>query len=132
MTQDRDEGAAARTNSAVVQRAQGMVSAAIRKGTLVRRPCEECGAVETHAHHDDYTKPLDVRWLCARHHRLAHPGVKSAAPRSIISQRQFVATLAEIEEPMLVMRQDRETGSRVVIGAWFPAWTLDELEGRNG
>lgn len=52
-------------------RAHNAVARAIRKGTLVRGPCEECPPGRTgrvHAHHDDYSKPLDVRWLCPRHH----------------------------------------------------------------
>ena len=40
----------------------------INSGRLVRQPCEVCGSVPTHAHHDDYEKPLDVRWLCRSHH----------------------------------------------------------------
>jgi len=47
------------------------VAAAIKDGTLVRMPCEECGHPETEGHHDDYSKPLSVRWLCASHH-IAH------------------------------------------------------------
>jgi len=32
-----------------------------------------CGSSEyIHAHHDDYDKPLDVRWLCAAHHKQWH------------------------------------------------------------
>jgi hypothetical protein len=37
------------------------VKSALRKGELVRLPCEVCGNEKTKAHHDDYTKPLDVR-----------------------------------------------------------------------
>ena len=44
------------------------VSRAIKAGKLVRQPCEVCQSLETHAHHDDYSKPLDVRWLCPDHH----------------------------------------------------------------
>lgn len=48
------------------------VKRAIRRGGLVRLPCEKCGNPESEAHHDDYSKPLVVRWLCFCHHREAH------------------------------------------------------------
>lgn len=52
---------------------------AIRLGKLVRLPCEMCGNPKTQAHHDDYSKPLDVRWLCHRCHWTVHfPHRKSA------------------------------------------------------
>lgn len=41
---------------------------AIKKGKLTRKPCEVCGAEKADAHHDDYAKPLEVRWLCRSHH----------------------------------------------------------------
>lgn len=53
-------------------RARTMVGNAIRDGKLFREPCEVCGELETHAHHDDYLKPLNVRWLCAAHHSQLH------------------------------------------------------------
>lgn len=43
-----------------------------RLGLLVAQPCEVCGAGKADAHHDDYSRPGDVRWLCRRHHRLHH------------------------------------------------------------
>jgi hypothetical protein len=43
---------------------------AISDGTLVQQPCEKCGKRKSEAHHDDYSKPLDVHWLCRFHHRL--------------------------------------------------------------
>ena len=43
--------------------ARRAVSRAVRKGTLVRQPCEACGNPLTQAHHDDYSAPLAVRWL---------------------------------------------------------------------
>lgn len=45
---------------------------ALRNGTLTRQPCEVCGNPATDGHHDDYTKPLDVRWLCRKHHGEHH------------------------------------------------------------
>lgn len=40
--------------------------------TLDRQPCSECGAEPADAHHPDYTKPLEVVWLCRKHHGEAH------------------------------------------------------------
>jgi hypothetical protein len=53
------------------RRAQTLVGNAIRDGRLQRQACEVCGSV-AHAHHDDYAKPLDVRWLCVTHHKEHH------------------------------------------------------------
>ena len=49
-------------------KAKSAVGLAIKKGKLTRQPCEKCGAEKTDAHHDDYAKPLEVRWLCRSHH----------------------------------------------------------------
>jgi hypothetical protein len=54
--------------------ARNQVNNAIKGGRLVRGPCEVCGKENTDAHHDDYDKPLEVRWLCPSHHHLLHPG----------------------------------------------------------
>jgi len=52
-------------------KARHAVSNALRDGRLIRLPCEVCGE-KAQAHHDDYSKPLDVRWLCFKHHREYH------------------------------------------------------------
>lgn len=49
-------------------RANSIVNHNIERGKLKRQPCEVCGAEKADAHHDDYNKPLDVRWLCRRCH----------------------------------------------------------------
>lgn len=45
---------------------------AVKAGKLFPLPCEECGETKVHAHHDDYARPLNVRWLCAEHHKQWH------------------------------------------------------------
>lgn len=52
--------------------AHSAVSHAIKMKTLIKMPCEICGNVNAQAHHDDYSKPLDVRWLCVKHHNQHH------------------------------------------------------------
>ena len=54
-----------------VYAAHNAVSNAIRDGRLKKQPCEKCGA-DAHAHHEDYSKPLDVVWLCHTHHMERH------------------------------------------------------------
>ncbi len=53
-------------------KAYNAVTVAVRSGKLKRLPCEICGSARSHAHHHDYSKPLDVRWLCALHHKMEH------------------------------------------------------------
>jgi hypothetical protein len=52
--------------------AHDMVDGAITLGLLKRQPCEICGDKKSEAHHDDYHKPLEVRWLCRKHHAQHH------------------------------------------------------------
>lgn len=62
-----------RDNNPEKYRAHMLVASAIRSGQIDKKPCEICGATKVEAHHDDYTKPLNVKWFCFRHHReVAH------------------------------------------------------------
>jgi hypothetical protein len=54
------------------QRASRAVHRALKFGQLIRESCLFCDEPKTEAHHHDYTKPLEVTWLCRRHHRLVH------------------------------------------------------------
>lgn len=55
------------------RRAHHVVQNEIETGRLTRMPCEVCGETKAvHAHHDDYSKPLEIRWLCVAHHRQHH------------------------------------------------------------
>lgn len=47
-----------------------------RRGKLVPKPCELCNSTDVQKHHDDYTKPLAVRWLCRDCHLDLHRSEK--------------------------------------------------------
>lgn len=52
--------------------AHDKVAYALKTGRMVRQRCEICGEPNANAHHEDYSKPLDVRWLCSKHHSQLH------------------------------------------------------------
>ena len=55
-------------------RSHHAVRRAVKTGRLTRpERCERCGKTgKLHAHHEDYTKPLDVIWVCPTCHKAIH------------------------------------------------------------
>jgi hypothetical protein len=53
-------------------RARAYAHSYLRRGKLERRPCAICGDPRSFMLHDDYDKPLQVTWLCRRHHVRMH------------------------------------------------------------
>lgn len=43
-----------------------------KKGKVISKPCIICGDIKSQAHHEDYNKPLEVIWLCDKHHKELH------------------------------------------------------------
>ncbi len=60
---------ARRARDPIKNKARNAVSNAVRDGRIVKLPCQHCGNQKSQAHHHDYTKPLDVEWLCFKCHR---------------------------------------------------------------
>jgi len=60
--------------------AQYAVRNAKDRGDLKPQPCRDCGSKRVHGHHHDYSKPLDVIWLCPRHHREEHARLRDGSP----------------------------------------------------
>lgn len=50
------------------------VQRALKSGSLLKGVCEVCADPIVDAHHDDYSQPLSVRWLCRQHHIRLHGG----------------------------------------------------------
>ena len=83
------------------QRAVTLLNRAGRRGEIQRQPCEVCGAAEVDAHHDDYDKPLEVRWLCRRHHWQEHRPTTTIRPVGIgtgLSAEEVARLRAHCEE----------------------------------
>jgi len=53
-------------------RAQNLLEYAVKKGRVKKERCKMCNAVNTEGHHDDYSKPYEVDWLCRQHHKERH------------------------------------------------------------
>lgn len=62
--------------------ARATVSRAVRSGKLQPEPCFMCGKSPAIAHHPDYSRALDVVWLCPQHHADVHREADDAAIRS--------------------------------------------------
>lgn len=60
-----------------------LVHLAVRDGKLAKQPCEICGNTKVDAHHDDYEHPLNVRWLCRKHHRMLHKPAKKIVEKCV-------------------------------------------------
>lgn len=70
-------------------KAREKLKKAIKTGFIVRPVnCEKCGKIKKRiiGHHTDYSKPLDVIWLCASCHGYEHPERE-------VGRRQFIREL---------------------------------------
>ncbi len=60
--------------------ARAKVGRELKAGRIQKLPCQTCGDPKSQAHHEDYSKPLNVEWLCFKCHReLKHGQVVSVA-----------------------------------------------------
>jgi hypothetical protein len=56
--------------------AKSLLAYHVKVGNVKPQPCLICGA-KAEAHHPDYDAPLDVVWLCPKHHRQTHALARS-------------------------------------------------------
>lgn len=60
----------------VKARARAYAKVYLARGKLKRKPCEDCGSRKVQMHHDDYSKPLQVTFLCRPCHMARHEAEK--------------------------------------------------------
>jgi hypothetical protein len=93
--------------------AHAAVAKAKREGLLIPGPCElsdeTChGRVE--AHHDDYDKPLEVRWLCIHHHGIIHRGRTRTPNQNLTEKVKLRLDVALLN----ALRRLAESGDRTI------------------
>jgi len=57
-----------RENNPERVRAQRIIFVGVRNGSIKKKPCRVCGKEKVEAHHDDYSQPYKIMWLCKEHH----------------------------------------------------------------
>lgn len=101
-------------------RAHYAVSRALRTGRLQRSAmCEKCGtAGRTDAHHEDYSQPLVVIWLCRSCHGLAHHALRLRTDRKAEMKRRVQAAkkAARVSNRMITWQTNAQeiSGNRVL------------------
>lgn len=113
-------------------------NAALHEGTLIRQPCEKCGVTKgVDGHHDDYSKPLQIRWLCKTHHIEWHKynkpvygnGMTESGPAMFLSEQEVIELTgkercdaqARVLDSMKVIYKTREDGSVVILRSYIEA-----------
>lgn len=67
-------------------RARAYARTYLKRGLLTRKPCERCGEEDApQMHHADYSKPLQVIWLC----ELCHENHHSYQRRGIVTPKLY-------------------------------------------
>lgn len=44
----------------------------LKRGKIKKEPCRICGDLKSQMHHEDYSKPTEVIWLCRKCHLELH------------------------------------------------------------
>ena len=58
--------------SEISSKARQVIKTLIQKGVIKKKPCVLCGKAKSVAHHPDYDKPVQIVWLCQKHHSRIH------------------------------------------------------------
>ena len=104
--------------------AHAAVRAALKRGDLIRpNICSDCGATSPslHGHHADYSKPLEVEWLCASCHVTRHVG-QSARPDTDGKVQVFVRMPASLHARVKSIAKEEGRSMTSVITEAIEEW----------
>ena len=123
------------------KKAHWAVQQAVRNGTLIKPDhCSICmnSTSRPHAHHKDYSKPLDVEWLCIGCHSLWHTtGIKPLKKgntqlagllieKNLIDKHQCNDLLENLNWPVILSSLTYR--ERIIIELYFwGGWTLVKI-----
>lgn len=86
---------------------------AVASGKVKRGMCAVCSDSPTDAHHVDYDRPLDVVWLCKKHHVEEHQRLKNEGVIIPGSRGSYVVhvKVPEVDYKQLakISKQDRRS-----------------------
>lgn len=71
--------------------AHAAVQDAVTSGTLKRQSCCVCKSNDSEAHHEDYSKRLDVIWYCPKHHAARHRGIRDMNRKTFDGKKGYTA-----------------------------------------
>jgi predicted Zn-ribbon and HTH transcriptional regulator len=108
-----------RVSLADAQKANAAVFRAVKSGILVRPAvCEKCGLSENiQAHHEDYSKPLDIEWLCLRCHKGRHSNGNTLVDTTTSLRPQFNLRFRSAEQ--FTQIQDIAAARGLAVNEWL-------------
>ena len=89
-----------RAASKIKRRAHDTVRRALKKGTIEKPlQCCECHKIcATEAHHEDYSRPLFIMWLCRKCHHSKHLGPLQIASRKQVPRKGEQTSTHKLKE----------------------------------
>ena len=82
----------------IAERASYILNYAIKKGIIKQLPCEVCGNETAHGHHNNYDEPLEVIWLCHKHHKWVHANFTFGELKTIREPELLINFLKELDK----------------------------------
>jgi len=58
--------------SPIFDKCYRQLRSALESGKIKKEPCKICSNLTTEGHHQDYSRPYEVQWLCRKHHYAIH------------------------------------------------------------